>query len=895
MDEKSLQNTTNLQKIASNPQNSAWVFASAGSGKTKILVDRVLRLLLQKVAANKILCVTFTKIASIEMQERINKVLASWVVIDDEKLRENIFELTGNMPNAQDLNFARILFAKGLDEDSRVKIQTIHAFCQNLVNIFPFEMEVAPNFEVLDESLEKLLLQKAKKEIFLLAKFDIELQKIIAEINSRLSEEAFIDLISDILNQKEKLIFLKIKFLNIENLIAKIFEKFGVIEFESEEEIFEDFVAKLDFSRLRAFIEKTEKGRAKTDQRTAFLFKNFIEHKTLQNVSFLDEIFYTKSGDKRAKIVTKEFEDEADFVDEIAVLVDNFFDLLNSYKIAKSSEFLLQFVDKILQKYCEIKAQNSFLDYNDLIIKTNELLENEEFSDWVKFRMDGFFDHILIDESQDTNHHQWAIIKALSDDFFSGISASNQERSLFIIGDDKQSIYSFQGAKPNISHEIFDFYKEKTFDSKYEIKKVELQNSFRSLPKILKFVDNIFAQNESFKKIDYKPHSAIRQGEGVVEIWPRIESQKKEKETSFEWKNYATDENFEDEEFCQKEEMANRIADKILTWIDEKKQLTGLGNKGENCQIDFCDIMILLRNRANGFDKILQRIFDEKSIPFKGVKKVKFSDEIIIQDLLSAAKFVLLQDDDLNLACLLKSPIFSFSEEKLLEVCLIKNEKEISLNEALKLAGQSFEQDVEKLEEVILESQNISSYDFFANLIDEDLRKKFAAEFGENAFLVIDKFMLEVADFCAKNLPNLQKFLEYVDKINPSISLIDPSSNCVLISTIHSAKGLQAPIVILPDCCFSFNKMQAAKENLLWINFSDEVFGDAELPIWLVRKNEANSIVKKAKENRLKELKDEYWRLFYVALTRAENELYISGFGGDNDEDSWYNLAQIAI
>lgn len=876
---KSLDETIKLQKIASNPRNSAWVFASAGSGKTKILVDRVLRFLLDGVAANKILCITFTKIAASEMQERISKRLSQWLLMDDEVLREEIFALCDERPDAAKLELARSLFAMVLDDDSAIKIQTIHAFCQTMMQIFPFEAQISPNFEILDEKSEKIMLERAKNEIFVKARFDDNLYEQIESIAAKLSDDGILELLSEILNKKERLIFLKEKFGNVENLVLKIFLDLGLGDLESEEGILQNFKKNLNFAQIDGFFTELSLSKKKTDVKMANLWQKFAKN---DDIFSLKEIFYKKDGKKRAKIVTKEFFD--DFLAlNLLQKIDDFFDLLNSFRIAKNTEILLNFVDKILQKYEEIKQENAVLDYNDLIIKTNQLLRDEKYSDWVKFRMDGFFDHILVDESQDTNQAQWTIIKALSEDFFSGEGSSQNQRSLFIIGDEKQSIYGFQGAKAGISNEIFDFYKQKTD----KIQRVNLQNSFRSLPEILAFVDKVFVEKGDALGREYCPHQAIRQGRGKVEIWPKIEAKKDEKNDDLAWKNYTDDENFFGEEFCQKEEMARFLAKKILKMV-QSHEIQALDNGERGRKVRFGDFMILLRNRANGFDKVLQSVFEEENIALKGSKRISCQDSLIIQDFMALARFVLLPQDDLNLACLLKSPFFCVSEEELFELCNCKNEAEIDLFSAIKM--QENGEIWQKLQKILEIYQNNDFFEFFWQNFDENIKENFRKEFGAIFEVVLEQFLLLTLDLLQKEVTNLEEFVNYIDSANPDISVVDASlDDAVTLSTIHSAKGLQAPIVILPDCSFVFNKMRALKQKLFWLKMEGEGFEDLEMPIWLAKSSEANNLVRKQKEIEAKLLKDEYWRLFYVALTRAENELYITGFGGDGDVDCWYD------
>ena len=585
---------------------------------------------------------------------------------------------------------------------------------------------------------------------------------------------------------------------------------------------------------------------------------------------------------KTSSIVTKEFAESADFIAQQQNLAIDFIERLNSYKTAQNTSLLLRFIDCILQKYQALKNKNSLLDYNDLIIKADKMLHNQDSSDWIKFRMDGFFDHILIDESQDTNHRQWSIIKAITEDFFTGESAQNQNRTIFIIGDDKQSIYSFQGSEPNISNDIFSYYQKKMSGSAFELHKIDLVNSFRSLPKILEAVDNIFLNQKYMGDLEYKAHRSIRESNGKVEIWPNFTKEKGEKTKSFDWADFSM--NLDDEDLCEKELLAESIAKKITSWINDGHRL-----QSNNRQINYGDIMILMRNRTNGFNKILQQKFQEHNIPFNSTKKTSFAQELIIQDLVAAAKFALLPQDDLNLASLLKSPFFSFKEDDLIRISIIKNQNNISLFDALELDQQSSEC-FAMLKNFITNSQKLNCFEFFSHLLTPKIRKIFLSEFGHKASPILDQFISKLFDFCKNISPNLQKFIFFVEKLDPKINANYLENNKINITTIHSAKGLQSPIVIIPDCCFNFNQSYLAKENFFWISFNKGKKAQ-QLPIWCARKSEENELVKFYKMQKIKEAKEEYFRLLYVAMTRAEDELYLTGFGADAP-DSWYRIAQ---
>lgn len=875
-----LEKTTNLQNLASNPKNSVWVFASAGSGKTKILVDRVLRLLLNQTNPDKILCLTFTKVAATEMQHRITQELSNWILLDDQSLKQKLTQLTGNTPTNALIKDARSLFLKILDAESKIKIQTIHSFCQNLVKIFPFEAQIKPSFEVMDDIQEKLLIKKAQKILFQNAQTDENLKNSVRTINAQLHEDSFVELVSNLLNKKEQLLSLKEECFDLDGVIEKISKFLAIDKNLTNNEIFQEFFTQINQDEVKLLAQNLEQSALKKNIEASQLITQFLNQPTLENFTLYKEAFFTKSGSIK-KLPGKVLDDATNsqtFHQQIE-LISEFNDNLNSHKIFNSTALLLKFIYQILEIYSGLKNQLCLLDYNDLIIQTNKLLENPEFSEWVKLKMDGLFDHILIDESQDTNHQQWNIIKALTDDFFSGLSASNDNRTIFIVGDEKQSIYSFQGAEPNISQDIFSYFEQKLQNHPSKLLKVNLDSSFRSLKTILQAVDKTFAKEEQQSAITkiskFQGHNAIKPGIGKVEIWPQVKTKKPKEQKNYEWQiDFTPQDIYQEQEFyCE------YIALKIQSMVENSYML-----EGKNRPVQYGDFMILLRNKTNGFDRNLTRFFQKYNIPSISPARLKFADHIIIQDLLSAAKFCLFPYDNLNLCCLLKSPIFDISEEELLEICASKKDDSIygSLqNHTIK----------DQLNNIINASQKLDSFEFFNYLIKEyDLNKKTKSRFGDEGLQVLNKFTLQNFDFTQNFAKDLLSFINFIENLEPEFSLNNSSNNQVAISTIHSAKGLQSPIVIMPDCAFNFNRLPATKDKISWINFYDQ-----KLPIWCPKKENQNQILQKYAHEKLKAVSDESLRLLYVAMTRAENELYIGGVGSSHDENSWYSLVKDSL
>ena len=924
MQQDLLQQTIKSQKIASDPRNSAWVFASAGSGKTKVLVDRLLRLLLNDVAGSNILCVTFTKVAAMEMQDRVNNVLQSWMMMQDVELKAIICELTGEAATAAKIQYAKSLYLKLMDDENAIKIVTIHSLCQDILKIFPFEAGISPNFEVMDAAREKIILNQAKGEIFNLCSNDKFLEDIVTKINGEISQDEFLKLLGKFLANKEKILALKRKFFDVDNVVNYLYKSMAIKREEKDENFFELLKSEIDFAKISELLQqiKAEAKKTKMDELFLTSFDGFEKLSDIEAIKKIENLFLKKDGKKKAKILSKKFEEWSDFAFDLQEKCEDFFDVLNSYSVISATELILRFVDKILVKYQEIKSRSQLLDYNDLIVKVNQLLSDEKYMEWIKYRLDGFYDHVLIDESQDTNFEQWQVIQAICSDFFAGDSAKSCDRTIFVIGDDKQSIFGFQGANPNISSEKYEYYQELSSNSEKQIEKLSLHNSFRSLPQILNFVDRIFSGNSSFIKSEYKNHNSIRQSEGLVEIWPHFNHSEKEEKKCLDFLvPFTKDVDFKEED-KDKVDLANHIADNISQWRDSRRKIAKRDDGDNFSAIEYKDIMIVLRNQTNGFSDILKKIFTKNKIPFKGASKVKFRDHLLLLDLMAIAKFSLLPIDDLNLASLLKSVFFKLPEDFLLDICNAKNKKNISIfevleggavifanNNKIELEDKFFTSDLDhqegfsdldlqvvydiycKLVKIIKLSKNLDPFEFFVNVLDEQVMQNIYSEFGAVADDIIDEFLIILSNIDVQNDITMQYFVDFVEKTDPEIKLEQSDENSVTITTIHSAKGLQSPVVIIPDCCFSFNKMPSVTDNIIWMKRSDENYGEFELPIWLARKKYSSKILDKELEYRKVRLKEEYLRLLYVALTRAENELYISGFGKDNDPDSWYNLA----
>ena len=864
------------QKIASDPNKSVWVMASAGSGKTKILIDRILRLLLNDVAPEKIICLTYTKVAAIEMQKRLYKELQQWMVINEQQLENKLTLLTDNIPSKKTLEKARGMLIKILDSEFKIKIQTIHSFCQSILKSFPFEAKIPLNFELLEDNQSKVILKNCQKNIFHKCLFDNNLHDLVVKIHSQTSDDTLSKIINQLLNDKEKLFFLKDKFPNIENLELYLFNKFNIKYDENNPNIlnqqFTNFLDNLKLDELKKFSYALENSSIRDKNNNENILK-FIANPLLENFNYLFSGFFTEKNELRvfSKKILETFSTK---INEFAHLIYNFDQLNIALTTIDKSLNLVKIVDVILEEFNNFKRQHGYLDYSDLINITDKMLKNPDFCDWIKLKMDSSFNHILIDEAQDTNPIQWSIIKSLTEDFFSGATMINDNKTIFIVGDEKQSIMGFQGADIQNTKDIHQYF---LYKSSQQLQDVDLNISFRSGKNILLLVDKIFQnqqlQNAVCKIGAYRPHLSFRNTNALVEIWQNDEIMQKFKDR--DKLSAANDDlfNLQDDALDFKDIIAKYCAYTIKNWVANQRLICDIKRP-----VNYGDIMILVRSKQNGLIEKLNYYFDKLNIPFTSVGKIKFSENLLINDFISLAKFALLPSDCFNLACLLKSPFFNCQEEELFNLCLHKNNHKITLWQAV----QEHSNFKNALQNILDLSHRCNLFDFFFILLKDDVNHhNIISRFSLQADEIIDNFLFICQDYYLKQSPHLQNFLEFIEKIDPEFNIDNIGDNQLKISTIHSSKGLQAPIVIIPDCLYNYQKQPDSNFKILW---------DENIPIWLNSESKTNQIIKKIYDDKVSQNYEEHLRLLYVALTRAEDELYIGGLGNDKDVKSWYEI-----
>ena len=873
------------QRRAANPDKSVWVEASAGTGKTKVLSDRVLRLLLKGVAPAKILCLTYTKAAAVEMNTRIAGRLSRWAVAGEEQLESELESLLGQLPaQAEKVSelkaAARKLFAVLLDTPGGMKIQTIHSFCQEILKRFPLEAKISPYFEVMDdraagEALEEVkvrLLQKIEHEP------DSRSARSLAFITTRVSEFFFPKIMNNIAANRNKISRLLARYANVEALIAETARKLGVNEDDTPEKLIRDFCRKLDRELLKRIMNALAAG-TESDKKRADVLAAFLESKAPENhYASYREIFLTK-GDIRKKLATKDavkvYPDICEKMYSLAEDIQFLENRICAAGLLETTGAVLYLAEDLISGYNSYKRRHSKMDYEDLIVLTRRLLEDKAVADWVLFKLDGGIDNVLIDEAQDTSPDQWAIIRAVTEDFFDGAGARNVTRTVFAVGDRKQSIYSFQGADPQEFENMRRYFAERLAPQGC-FEEVQLDVSFRSTAAVLDVVNNVFstfpAKQGVIPEGQSISHTPSRIGDGgKVELWPLVEAEEDENPDVYlppvERKIAGS----------TSSRLARQIALRIKKTVESGELLVS-----QNRPVRFADFMILVQRR-NSFVEELVRECKNAGVNVAGVDKIKLLEQIAVQDLVAAAQFVLLPTDDLTLATLLKSPLFGLDDDDLFKLCYDRGGA--SLWARLGMFSE-YAEVCQALQELLNMADFVRPFEFYAHILNKlDGRKKMVARLGPEAVDGIDEFVNLTLNFEQDHIPTLQAFADWIaeDEVEIKRELEQSNADAVRIMTVHGSKGLQAPIVILPDTV----RVKAVKneagllwdEDVLYYPFGSENY-------------EANC---KRIKSREKELSlEEYRRLLYVALTRAEDRLCICGYVKSKEpgEESWYAICE---
>ena len=890
---------TEAQSRASRPTASVWVAANAGTGKTHVLTMRVLRLLLAGTLPERILCLTYTKAAAAEMSKRVFDQLASWVLAPEKDLKTKLGALLGSPPEDGTTGFARTLFARAIETPGGLKIQTIHAFAERLLQRFPFEAGVPAGFKIIEDvevqDLKARAIGAALRDA--VAKPKSTSGKALIVMNRYITDQNFEDLLADMVENRRWLD--RASRFNLgkaaddyAGVEAYLRQQFGVSGKQHADEAEAVCAAVLSDGDLSALIALLGSG-GKTDSKAAEKLVSARGAATASSkIQHLADFFISNHGGKdegpRKSLMTKALQDQRRDLFEAATAAQQ--DFVRRYRdlrvlwLIEATTSLYRLAGAVLQNYRNAKETAGTLDFDDLIIKTMELLSGGK-SPWVLFKLDGGLDHILVDEAQDTSPAQWAIIEALANEFYSGAGARDIVRTVFAVGDEKQSIYSFQGAEPKMFDEAGKAFAKKALSAKLDWHTVPLNVSFRSVQTILDAVDAVFKNPDRTPGLGPQSgpirHIANRLGHaGQIEIWP-VEKPVKT-EPSDTWNPIG-----DAKPAAPAARLAARIAGTIRGWLDNGEIL-----KSEGRPVRAADILILVRKR-HPFLVPMVSALKVLNIPVAGADQLDLLAQIAVQDLLAIGDFVTTPEDDLALACVLKGPLCGLDDNDLMAFALGRKGSLWKAFLATADANPRYRAIAAELKRWRAKADFLPPFEFFSMLLDRDGgRSRMLHRLGPEAADPIDAFLDHALIHDDRAPPSLTGFLAGVRSAPRTIKReSDLARNEVRVMTVHGAKGLEAPIVFLPDTCtVSSGSNRAAR--LLELDDDPLTEKDAKPLIWQVKGSAHLDLVQDAQHDEARKDAEERHRLLYVAMTRARDRLYVAGYENSRGRENgcWYDL-----
>lgn len=890
-----LAETERAQQVVSRPDTSAWVSANAGAGKTHVLMMRVLRLLLSGTAPERILCLTYTKAAAAEMATRVFRRLAEWATLSDAALARDLAKLTDASPDAELLRTARQLFARAIEAPGGLKVQTIHAFCERLLQRFPLEAQIPPAFSILDDEAAAQLRRDAIDVTLTEANAatDSELGQALATCVRWAAEERFETLLAAALNQRAWLADVADRGATDDTPLtvradAAYRALLDVRPEATAETIEAELAGVLSDGQILSIASHLADG-GKTDIEIAAGLKRALAARDdAQRSAILGDVFLTKSGTPRAKLMLKAKAEEAPALSDTLTTAQAAFVRLDGERRAlaavEATVALAVLSDRVMQLYTDGKARRAALDYEDLIVKAADLLQNSEAAGWVLYKLDGGLDHILVDEAQDTSPTQWAVIKALASEFASGAGTSDAVRTLFAVGDKKQSIYGFQGAAPEEFERTGAEFMAAMRNAGLAFERQPLKLSFRTVAPVLESVDRVFSDGQRTPGLtttaETVEHIALRVGEaGSVEIWEVEQPEETVTVPAFAPLEETTAPS-------PVARVASRIAETIRGWLDRGEKLVS-----QDRPIKASDILILVRKRAP-FAEQMVRALKLRGVPVAGADQLVLRDQIAVQDLMALGDFLTLPEDDLSLAAVLKSPLCGLSDDDLLAFA---PERRGSLWSAFLAAAANvprFQPVAEALKRWRAHADFAPPFEFFATLLDRDgARANFLRRLGPDAGDALDEFMNLALRYDDQAPASLQGFLCWLRDSDRRIKRdMEQGRDQVRVMTAHGAKGLEAPIVFLPDTCSAASGRPPALTAL-----EAATTDGPEQParqLWAVAGAKDLGLVAAARDTRAAREQAEHNRLLYVAMTRARDHLIVAGYQGrlkSRPTGCWYD------
>ena len=883
------------QASASNPAASSFVSANAGSGKTHVLVQRVIRLLLSGVPPEKILCITFTKAAAANMAERVFTTLGHWVTLDNDALDEAIRNAGLPHPTVKLRKVARELFARALETPGGLKVQTIHALCTRLLQQFPFEANVPARFTVLDERDQTDMMERASLRVFLEAARapDSVLGRALQTAMANAADVTFKDVVREACLSRDHFMAWTDAAGSAEAAAAETSAALGVAPSDRIEDVEHEIVDGPYLPRtLWEEISITLGTGSKSDQKQGYQLRASLAATGSAQVDEYLSVFLTDKNEPRANVLTNAFVRDNPAVarlfenesQRLAPLIEK----RRAVITRDRTEALLHIATVAAANYRREKEERGLLDYDDLIDKTLAML-NKISAGWVHYKLDRGVDHVLIDEAQDTSPRQWDIVEHIISEFAAGQGARDGVvRTVFAVGDEKQSIFSFQGAAPREFAE-----RRKRFGSRFaaaglDFDSIDFTYSFRSGASVLRAVESAFQSPEVYKSITtdrdgMPPHLALDDaGPSLIELWPLVKADEREEiegwQAPFDSMSVTSPE----------VKLSKRVQAEIKRLVASS---TMTGPKSAQRPLSYGDVLVLVRRRGNLFDAVIQAL-KHASVPVAGADRLKLTEHIAIIDLMNLADALLLPKDDLALAVALKSPLFGLDDDDLFALAWDrKGPLRAALSEQATTVAK-FQDAIARLEQCERRFAHETPFAFYAWLLGGDGgRQRILRRLGHEANDALDEFLELALNYERKAPASLQGFMAWLRSADTEVKRdMEISRDEVRVMTVHGAKGLEAPVVIMVDTTSS----PADTQRLRLI----QVHGlqGRKVTVWAGKKADDPSAVVAARTAMLGDTEDEYRRLLYVAMTRAADRLIVAGIKPGNSKNlrnfCWYDLAE---
>ncbi len=864
---------THAQNRAANPLNSTWVSANAGSGKTRVLTDRVARLLLRNVPPQKILCLTYTKAAAAHMQNQLFNRLGAWSMLPDAELAERLRDLGEDMAGTDPvgLGHARTLFARALETPGGLKIQTIHSFCAALLRRFPLEAGVSPLFREMDERSARLLRADVLQSLA-----EGPAQSAFDGMAAFLSGDDPDRLVQDILRYRD----------GFSPALdgAAIWKMFHLAPgYDSADylaEVWPEGTGEL-LHDLKCALETG----GETDIKNAARLANIdLGAPTLDTAGVLEKMFVFGLSSKTAPEQAKTTFPTQSVRRTHPELFARVHALMLKYQDARPRRLALAAAQKTLalHRFAQVflpaferrKQAHGWLDFDDLILKARDLLSNSSMAQWVLFRLDGGIDHILVDEAQDTSPAQWSVIARLAEEFSTGLSAREVQRTLFVVGDEKQSIYSFQGADPDAFGDMRDRFESRLLATNAPLVKHDLLFSFRSSSAILRLVDCVFQPGNGGFAGTTTHRAFFEELPGRVDLWPFLT--RSDAAEPGDWFDPVDAPPPGDPSI----ELAGQIADGIKTLLDGGETLPTTDGVRP---IKAGDFLILVQRRSDLFHEIIRALKD-RDLPVAGADRLKIGGELAVRDLVALLSFLATPEDDLALAEALRSPLFGLTEADLFNLAANRTGH---LWESLRANRDTFVEAFEIASDLLAQTDFLRPYEILERILTRhNGRDRLVGRLGREAEDGIDALLTQALQYEQLAPPSLIGFLEWMSLDEGDIKRqIDSDSNEIRVMTVHGAKGLEAPIVILPDTA----KRQAPRG-------SEVVVLPNGTACWKSARESCPRVLREAIDARQSKDMAERMRVLYVALTRAETWLIVCGAGdAGKPGESWYTHVAAAL